>query len=91
MGGLLSRPGLAQAAHQLAEVVAVCGLEEVEVRAELEAREQGGERLEAVGRLDLLGVRVRVRVRGQGSRDRVYLGLSEHGRDHGSGVRGREG
>ena len=67
MGGLLSRPGLAQAAHQLAEVVAVCGLEEVEVRAELEAREQGGERLEAVGRLDLLGVRVRVRVRGQGS------------------------
>ena len=70
MGGLRSRPGWAQAAHQLAEVVAVCGLEEVEVRAELEAREQGGERLEAVGRLDLLRVRVRVRVRGQGAEGR---------------------
>lgn len=58
---------MAQAAHQLAEVVAMGGLEEVEVGAELEAREQGGERLEAVGRLDLLRVRVRVRVRGQGS------------------------
>ena len=91
MGGLLSRPGLAQAAHQLAEVVAVCGLEEVEVRAELEAREQGGERLEAVGRLDLLRVRGQGQGQGQGAGGRVYLGLSEHGRGHGSGVRGREG
>ena len=82
MGGFRSRSGLAQAAHQLAEVVAVCGIEDAEVRAELEAREQGGERLEAVGRLDLLEVRVRVRVRGQG------LGLVDRVRGQGIGAKG---